>query len=82
MGVPSRVCMDACVDPGVSARLGRASVGGTSRSHVAGLPRGDQRACVDVAPASGSEEPAAQPGRRHPGSSSTRGPSGTQCIYF
>ena len=21
MGVPSRVCMDACVDPGVSARL-------------------------------------------------------------
>lgn len=67
--------------PGVIAGLGRASVRGTSRSDVADLPRGDQSARVGVAPASGSEEPAAQPERRHPGSSSPRGPSGTRCIY-
>ena len=67
--------------PGVSAHLGRANVRGTSRSDVAGLPRGDQHTHVGVAPASGSEEPAAQPGRRHPGSSSPRGLFGTQCIY-
>ena len=67
--------------PVVSAGLGRASVRGASRSDVAGLPRGAQGAHVGMAPASGSEEPAAQPRRRHPGSSSPRGPSGTRCIY-